>query len=224
VNLTAGNGPKHLLFATANDLYVLPAAFSVVSSAPPSITSVTPSSDAEGNRVVLIAGSGFFPNANTSTTVLFDGQPGAIEGTAKNGQLIVAPPPAQSGYSATVVALNSDGQSSLFIQPTPPTFIYGGGATPTAAVVPSLRVKPSILVAGNATTVDVVGANTNFVAGQTIVGFGTSDVVVSQVTVLSPTHLSVQVTPNVTVATSGINVTTGLGVISQALGNQISTP
>jgi hypothetical protein len=71
--------------------------------------------------------------------------------------------------------------------------------------------------------VDVVGANTNFVAGQTVVGFGTSDVVVNQVTVLSPNHLSVQVTPNVTVATSGINVTTGLGVISQALGNQITT-
>jgi hypothetical protein len=88
---------------------------------------------------------------------------------------------------------------------------------------PSLTVTPETLVAGNATTVDVVGTNTNFVAGQTIVGFGTSDVVVNQVTVLSPNHLSVQVTPNVTVATSGINVTTGLGVISQALGNQITT-
>jgi hypothetical protein len=88
---------------------------------------------------------------------------------------------------------------------------------------PSLTITPKLLVAGNATTVDVVGANTNFVAGQTVVGFGTSDVVVNQVTVLSPNHLSVQVTPNVTVATSGINVTTGLGVISQALGNQITT-
>ncbi len=102
VNLTAGDGPKHLLFATADDLYAA-AAFSVVSSGPPSITSVTPSSDADGNRVVLIAGSGFFPNANTNTTVLFDGQPGVIKGTTKSGQLIVAPPPAQSGYTATNV-------------------------------------------------------------------------------------------------------------------------
>ena len=229
VNISA-EGPKHLLFATLDDLYVLPAAFSIVAYAPPSITAVTPSLDANGNRIVLIAGTGFFPGANgtnvpVNTTVLFDGQPGVIQGTTKAGQLIVTPPPAQLGYTATVVALNSDGQSSLFLQPTPPTFTYGGGATatPVAVAAPSLTITPKLLVAGNATTVDVVGANTNFVAGQTVVGFGTSDVVVNQVTVLSPNHLSVQVTPNVTVATSGINVTTGLGVISQALGNQITT-
>jgi hypothetical protein len=69
----------------------------------------------------------------------------------------------------------------------------------------------------------VVGVNTSFIAGQTTVGFGTSDVVVTEVTVLSPTRLSVQVTPNVTVPTSGINVTTGLSVISQALGNNVTT-
>jgi hypothetical protein len=229
VNISA-EGPKHLLFATLDDLYVLPAAFSIVAYAPPSITAVTPSLDANGNRIVLIAGTGFFPGANgtnvpVNTTVLFDGQPGVIQGTTKAGQLIVTPPPAQLGYTATVVALNSDGQSSLFLQPTPPTFTYGGGATatPVAVAAPSLTITPKLLVAGNATTVDVVGANTNFVASQTAVGFGTSDVVVNQVTVLSPNHLSVQVTPNVTVATSGINVTTGLGVISQALGNQITT-
>ncbi len=228
-NLTAGEGPKHLLFATLDDLYVLPAAFSVVVNAAPSITAVTPSLDVNGNRIVLIAGTGFFPGETSTTvpvntTILFDGQPGVIQGTTKNGQLVVAPPPAQLGYTATVVALNSDGQSSLFLNPTPPTFTYGGAsATPAAVAAPSLTVTPETLVAGNATTVDVVGTNTNFVAGQTIVDFGTSDVVVNQVTVLSPNHLSVQVTPNVTVATSGINVTTGLGVISQALGNQITT-
>jgi hypothetical protein len=228
VNISA-EGPKHLLFATLDDLYVLPAAFSIVAYAPPSITAVTPSLDANGNRIVLIAGTGFFPGAKganvpVNTTVLFDGQPGVIQGTTKAGQLIVTPPPAQLGYTATVVALNSDGQSSLFLNPTPPTFTYGGAsATPAALPAPSLTVTPETLVAGNAITVDVVGRNTNFVAGQTIVGFGTSDVVVNQVTVLTPNHLSVQVTPNVTVATSGINVTTGLGVISQALGNQITT-
>jgi len=228
-SVTAGEGPKHLLFATLDDLYVLPAAFSVVVNAAPSITSVTPSSDVNGNRIVLIAGTGFFPGETSttvpvSTIVLFDGQSGVVQGTTKTGQLIVTPPPAQSGYTATVVALNSDGQSSLFLNPTPPTFTYGGAAAiPAALAAPSLTVTPETLVAGTATTVDVVGANTNFVAGQTVVGFGTSDVVVNQVTVMSPTHLSVQVTPNVTVATSGINVTIGLGVISQAMGNKITT-
>ncbi|HEV8041586.1 MAG TPA: matrixin family metalloprotease [Bryobacteraceae bacterium] len=229
VNVTAGEGPKHLLFATPDDIYVLPAAFSVVVSGPPSITSVTPSLDANGNRIVLIAGSNFVANPITATsvatTILFDGLPGVIQGTTKSGQLIVTPPPGQNGYSATVEALNSDGQSSLFLQPTPPTFSYGGGlsATPTAGALASLSVTPKLLVAGSPTTVDIVGANAFFIAGQTLVGFGTSDVVVNQVTVLSSNHLSVQVTPTVTVATSGINVTTGLEVISQAMGNQVTT-
>jgi hypothetical protein len=227
-NIGAGEGPKHLLFATPDDLYVLPAAFFLVGNAAPSITLVTPSWDGNGNRIVLISGTGFFPVDPISgdvvpTTVLFDGLPGVIQGTTNSGQLIVYPPPAQAGYTATVTALNSDGQSSLFLNPTPLTFSYGGTASPAAVAAPSLTVTPSILVAGNATTVNVVGANTSFIAGQTTVGFGTSDVVVTQVTVLSPTHLSVQVTPNVTVPTSGINVTTGLSVISQALGNNVTT-
>jgi len=229
-SVTAGYGPKHLLFATPNDLYVLPAAFSVVANPAPSITSVIPATDANSNRIVLITGTGMFPIDPVSkqvlqTTILFDGQPGNIQGANKSGQLIVTPPPAQSGYTATVVALNADGQSSLFLQPTPPTFTYGitNVAAPVATVMPSLTVSPKTLVAGNATTVDIVGTNTNFVNSQTIVGFGTSDVLVNSVTVLSPTHLKVAVTPNVTVATSGLNVTTGLGVISQALGNTVTT-
>jgi Matrixin len=227
-NLGAGEGPKHLLFATPDNLYVLPAAFFLVANPPPSITAVTPSWDANGNRIVLISGTGFFPGETATTvpvntTVLFDGLPGVISGTTNSGQLIVYPPPAQANYTATVTALNSDGQSSLFLNPTPLTFSYGGTATPAAIASPSLTVTPSILVAGTATTVNVVGANTGFIAGQTTVGFGTSDVVVTQVTVLSPTHLTVQVTPNVTVPTSGINVTTGLSVISQALGNNVTT-
>jgi hypothetical protein len=224
VSLTAGEGQKHLLFSTPNDVYVLPAAFSIVKHSAPAITSVTPALDANGNRVLWIVGTGLFPVQSTNTpsngintTILFDGLPGVIEGVSKDGRMIVTPPPAQGGYTASIVAVNSDGQSSLFLQPTPPTFTYD----PTG--IPSLTVSPKFLVAGSDTTVDIVGANTNFIDGQTIVGFGTSDVVVKQVTVLSPNHLSVLATPNVTVATSGISVTTGLGVISQALGGRITT-
>ena len=81
---------------------------------------------------------------------------------------------------------------------------------------------PSVLTPGGDVTVDVQGVNTNFVQDQTTIGFGTSDVLVKQITVLSPTHLTAVVTPNATVATSVINVTTGFGVISQALGQQVT--
>ena len=222
--LGVGPGPKHLLFYTPNDVYVLPAAFWVVSNPPPSITGITPALDAKGNRVVWVSGTGFFPDQSTNTTILFDGLPGVIESVSKAGNLVVAPPPGSSGYTATVEALNSDGQSSLFLDATPPTFTYGvpGAAAPLGIRAPSLNVTPAMLIQGTQTTVDIVGKNTNFIAGQTSVGFGTSDVVVNQVNVISQNHLSVVVTPNVTVPTSGINVTTGLQVISQALGNQIN--
>ena len=114
-----------------------------------------------------------------------------------------------------MVALNSDGQSSLFLAPVPPTFTYD----PMSA--PSLTVMPSALTPGADVTVDVQGVNTNFLEGPTRVGFGTSDVLVKQITVLSPTHLTALVTPNVSISTGGITVTTGLEIISQALGHQI---
>ena len=138
-----------------------------------------------------------------------------IEQVNADGSLVVLPPQAPGGYTANVVALNSDGQSSLFLQVNPVTYTYD------PADVPSLTVSPTFLAPSGDVTVDVVGAATNFVDGQTVVGFGTSDVTIKKVTVLSPTHLSAVVTPNVFVPTSSINITTGLRLISQSLGNQI---
>lgn len=209
LNLGPGPGPKHLLFFTANDLYVLPSGFTVVTGPAPFISSVTPIT---GAGAVAIAGT----TLTADTRILFDGLAGTIQGVAADGKLIVTPPPGPGGYTASVVALNLDGQSSLFLQPTPPTYTYD------PAGFPSLTVTPAALVPGSDTQVDVVGAYTNFVDGQTVVGFGTSDVVVKQVTVLSSNHLKVLVTPNAFVSTSGISVTTGLGIISQALGNPVT--
>jgi hypothetical protein len=216
VNFTAGPGQKHLLFTTPTDLYVLPAAFAVVNSHAPSIASITPTVDATGAPALLIAGTSFFPDQFTTTRIFFDGLPGVIQQVNPDGTLLVTPPLASPGYTATVVALNSDGQSSLFLQPIPSMYTYDPG--PAAA----LTVMPASLAPGADTVVDVVGTGTSFVDGQTIVGFGTSDVQVKKVTVLSPGHLQVLVTPNAFVSTGGISVTTGLGVISQALGNQIT--
>jgi matrixin len=211
--LGVGPGPKHLLFATSNDLYVLPSGFNVVTAPPPFISSVTPTFDANGNRAVVIVGTTF----ESDTRILFDGLPGVIENVQSDGSLLVTPPQAPSSYIAPVVALNSDGQSSLFLQNPPLTYNYDPAATP------SLTVSPSVLIPGADVTVSVTGVNTNFIDGQTRVGFGTSDVVIQQVTVQSPTQISVLVTPNSLTFTGAISVTTGLGVISQALGYQVVT-
>jgi hypothetical protein len=56
----------------------------------------------------------------------------------------------------------------------------------------------------------------------TTVGFGTSDVKVTNVNVQDATHLKVTVTPNVSISSANITITTGLEVISQAVGSQVS--
>jgi hypothetical protein len=104
----------------------------------------------------------------------------------------------------------------LFVQPTAPTYTYDPGGSP------SLTVMPSFIPPTGDTVVDIVGVNTNFTSATTL-GFGTSDALVKKVTVLSPTHLSAVVSAsNAWVPTGGISVTTGLQILSQALGNQIT--
>ncbi|MGI8743270.1 MAG: matrixin family metalloprotease [Bryobacteraceae bacterium] len=210
VSNTTGPGPKHLLFSTPGDLYVLPAGFNVTLTSPPFIASVNGSFDSNGNRVVEIVGSNLF----SDTRILFDGLPGTVTSIGSDGKMIVAPPAAPGNYTAAVVALNSDGQSSLFLQgPAPPTYTFD------SAPVPGVTVSPAFLIAGADTQVDIVGTNTAFDA-QTVVGFGSSDIVVKRIQVVSPTHIIVTATPpqgSIT-PTSSINITSGLRVISQSLG------
>jgi hypothetical protein len=210
-------GPRHLLFSTPGNLYVLPSGFSVVQAPPPVINSLTPAVDQNGNPAVAIQGQQF----TAGTQVLFDGSPAVIQSQTST-LLIVTPPLAPPGYTAAVAAFNSDGQSSLFLNATAPTYTYGTVPGSAVTVTASAVVSPSTIPAGGAVTLNVQGTNTNFVQGLTTVGFGTSDVVVTQVTVNSPTQLTVTVTPNVTVSSANITITTGLEVVSQAVGSQIT--
>jgi hypothetical protein len=208
-------GPEHLLFSTPGNLYVLPAGFSIVEGPAPVISALAPAGGSSGN--VAIAGAQFTPE----TQIWFDGLPAVIQ-SQKDNILIVTPPPAPAGYTASVTALNSDGQSSLFLNPTAPTYTYAAGPSFTLLAGPSVVVSPSVIAAGTALNLDVVGTNTNFQKGLTTVGFGTSDITVNQVTVNSPTHLTVTVSPNVSMSSANITITTGLEVISEAVGSQIT--
>jgi hypothetical protein len=99
----------------------------------------------------------------------------------------------------------------------PPYYAYD------AAAPPSLAVSPAALSPGT-NTVDVVGVNTNFIDGQVFAGFGTSDAVVTGITVLSPTHLTINVTlnSNAYVPTTSINLVNGLALFAQSQGSQIT--
>jgi hypothetical protein len=210
-------GPEHLLFSTPGNLYVLPSGFSVVDAPPPLISALAQTKDGNGNPAVFIAGQQFTP----STQIWFDGVPAVIQ-SQKSNILIVTPPAAPVGYTAAVAAFNSDGQSSLFLNPTAPSFTYASGAAPSATANPSLVVSPSVIPAGGTVTLEVVGSGTSFVAGLTTVGFGTSDIPVSEITVTDATHLTVTVTPAVSISSANITITTGLELISQAVGSQIT--
>jgi hypothetical protein len=209
-------GPRHLVFSTSSDLYILPSGFMLVANPPPVITNVTPTFDDRGNRAALIAGSGF----DSTTRILFDGAIAPVIRQNGDGSLLVSTPAANPGYRANVTALNGDGQSSLFIQSqSVPGFSYDSGAQPSATL------STSVLPAGSEAMIDIAGANATFIDGQTTLGFGSSDVYVRRVWVAG-NHLlaNVSVSANAPVAQTDVTITTGLQSIALPLAFQIFPP
>ena len=173
------SGPEHMLFETPSDTYVLPVAFHIVAAAPPVVTTIA----SYTNRVAAVRGTNF----NSGTRIFFDGVEAVRRAFTRDGSLIVSAPPAPGGYRANVVALNPDGQSSLFVQASPLVYVYDN------ADPPALNVSPAALAPGSTTIVDVVGTNTTFEQGVTSAGFGSPATRVTSLVVLSPTHLQITV-------------------------------
>jgi hypothetical protein len=205
-------GARHLLISSPDNVYVLPSAVRAVDSFPPLITSVQP----VGDGTLTVNGTNLYGD----TRVMFDGVQAALLNVVSSQQLVVSPPPAQPGFVTHVVALDPDGQSSLFLTGDSGvvTYTYPGSAAP------ALSVTSGSIPAGGSMTVDVVGTNTSFISGETYVGFGTSNVVVTSVDVIGPGHLQATATNNGSsaVPTTNINVTTGLSVIASALGYSVT--
>jgi len=181
LNSFTTEGPHHLVFSTPNDMYVLPSAFQVTVKPPPSITSVTPGVDAAGNRVVALTAT----NIDQNTRFLFDGYPAAIRSyDAQAGRVVVSPPPAAPGQNAAVVALTTDGQSSLYVQGNNPvSYTYDAGDAP------ALSIAPAALPAGSEAMVEITGTNLNLIDGLARLGFGTSDITVRRVWVTGPNRM-----------------------------------
>ncbi len=221
----AADSPRHLVFSFNNDIYVLPAGFFQVQNQPPSVTSVTTSFDASGARTVAVAGT----NLSADTKIYFDGIQAAFRSLDETGRIVVTPPAAPSSYRANVVAVNGDGQDSAFLQgDTAPVFAYSGDlsiAAPIDTAVSSVSANPGSLPAGTDALVEINGVNTNFADGQSVVGFGSSDIVVRRVWVSGPNRIvaNVSVSPNAASITTVLSVTSGLQVVSQPFGFQAQT-
>ena len=208
LNPFSGPGPRHLLFSVNNDIHIRPSALHLTPSAPPYIDAVAASGD-----MVAIAGR----NLSADTKILFDGVPASITPGTDGGVLYVQPPIAAAGHRASVVAVNSDGQSSLFLQGNDaPIWEFGRRQRS------SFSVTPSALPTGSQSMIEIRGANTGFRNGQTILGFGSTDVVVRALWVIGPEYALA----NVVVGTDAqgtlpITVVNGLEVTKQPLAFQI---
>jgi hypothetical protein len=207
--------PTALAVTVNSDLYVLPSAFTVVPSAPPSISAVTGSTDTQGNATVTIAGS----NLGPSTRILFDGALARQLQANPDGSLVVAAPPASGNFQAKVEALAPDSQTSSQLLGTapPPVFAYN------AVAYPAISVKPSMVAAGIDTMVQITGYNTNFVAGQVAAGFGSSDITVKHIWVLSPGLLlmNISVSPTAPATLTSVSVANGLQLATLSTSFQI---
>jgi hypothetical protein len=202
-------GPRHLVFNTANDMYVLPDGVNFTLQDPPAISAAALNS----NGTVTVSGNNF----GAASNVFFDGL--QAPGTVANGAITVTPPTGNSGQLSTLTVFNADGQNSMFLQSSSPqTFQY-----PAAAQAQITSVTPSTLTAGISSMVSITASNANFVAGQASVGFGTSDILVNNVWVVSPTQVLANVTvpPGAAVGSSETSVTSGFQVMSQPSGVQI---
>ena len=214
------SGPQHLIFSLPSAAnpgipdysYILPNGVNLTLSNPPSISGIS----ANGDGTITISGTGFLSDSR----YYLDGTPLTVRSVDPvNGLAIALLPTGASGQHATAMVVNNDGQNSFFMQPNNPvTFAY------PAAPQTGLFLSPASVPAGVEAMIDITGVNTNFVQGQTIVGFGTSDVYVRRIFVLSPTHLQVNVyvPANAAQTFTEVNAITGFQSAVQPAGFQIT--
>lgn len=211
----AAEGSRHLVFVRDNDAYLLPCAFDIVRRTPPDLSAATVLPRADGPDLVQLAGKGL----TASTQVFFDGVSGSVIGADDKGNLSVEPPPGSTAYSARVVAVNPDRQSSLFWDATAKVITYQYPAQPE----PSLTLSLPELPAGTEALVEIRAANMNFLRSTPVVSFGTSDVAVRHLWVADSNRLlaDVAVSPLAASASVNVSVQSGLQSITLRPGFQV---
>ena len=116
-------------------------------------------------------------------------------------------------------ALAADSQTSWqTLAGAPPKFTYAGPA------YPSVSVNPPSVAAGTDVLIQITGYNTNFVTGQMAVGFGSSDITVERVWVVSPSQLfvNVVVNPGASAQPTTVSVASGLQLSTLTASFQVT--
>jgi uncharacterized protein (TIGR03437 family) len=201
-------GPRHIVLNYGNDIYVMPNAFQMVAKPVPAIASVNQNSDGS----MMLTGT----YLGGDTRIFFDGIQAGISipftGNDQQGALTVIPPAGIAGQTVQVTAFNGDGQNTTMIPGSGATYTYstGGPVQVTSMSLPSLN-GPALAM------VDITTQGTNFIPGQVTLGFGSDDITVRRVWVLSPTHVQadIAVSPSANLGTSELSIVSGFQVMWQ---------
>lgn len=206
-------GPRHLVFTLNGETEIVPSALLLTSAAPPAISKVELNSDGS----VTVSGSGLA----TGTRILFDGVAAAIQ-TSDNGAVTVVPPPAQSGASAAVVALSPTGLDSSYFASAAAPPMFGYAENGASAIV----VTPATVPAGSDAVVDLTGTNLNFLVSGLQLGFGTSDIVVRRIWLLSAQHaqVAISVSPTAAQGLTTLTLSAGLQLTQSPLSFSVTAP
>lgn len=208
-------GQQHMIFTTPDYTYLLPSAMYFTQSPPPTITGITP--NPSPSAAFTVTGTNF----TAGTLIYFDSLPAVIASLdPATSTAIVTPPPGANGQTATLTAFNPDGQNSQILQSSSPV-TYPYGALP-APVISS--ISPASLPAGSEAMIDITGAGFSFGQGVTTIGFGTTDVTVQRVFVLSQNHVQVDVSvsPNASLGVSDVSAISGFQIATVPAGFQIT--
>ncbi len=218
----AGVGPRHLVLSYADDIFVMPQALNLVKRPAPIITSMSSNSDG----TTTVTGSNF----GGDSLVYFDGlqavRSAALSGNDMQGSLTVLPPAGTAGQVAQVVVYNGDGQNANFgAWNSPPTYNYPN-IYPSAGTPQIQSQSINSLPAGATGMVDITTQNTAFLKDQVTVGFGSGDITVQHVWVLSPTRVqaNVSVGANALTGNSEVSLISGFEVLAQSHGFQVMPP
>lgn len=210
---TAQPGAQHIIFNTPDYMYVLPSAMFLTQNGPPYISAVT----SNGDGTLTVTGANWAPGM----LIYFDGLPATIISLDPVGcTAVVVPPPGANGQNSSLTAYTPDGQNSQILQSAAPvTYSYGTLPTPTISAI-----TPSSLPAGAEAMVDITSSNFSFTPGAATIGFGTTDITVQQVFVLSPNHVQVDVlvSANAALSTSDVSAISGFQIATAPAAFQIT--
>lgn len=214
-NPGAQPGEQHMIFNTPDYMYVLPSAMYFTLTGPPTITGIT----SNGDGTFTVTGT----NWVAGTLLYFDSLPASIASlNPVAGTAIVTPPLGANGQVSTLTAYNPDGQNSQILQSAAPvTYAYGSLPAPVITAI-----TPSSLPAGAEAMIDITGSGLSFAQGTAAIGFGTSDISVQRIFVLSPNHLQVDVAvaANAALSTSDVSAVAGFQLATASAAFQITAP